>query len=130
MERKFSLEVLDEYAKTLTKKQVNMLYESKCKKSYEKPLYENLKYQGKDFYNIYLDNYVMNESNLNKRIVLSRYVNKYELQYNVVNEGVYLYTNNFDNYKSLIERLVSDGVSKSSLQDVVKYPEILEMIEK
>lgn len=129
MNNKFSLQTLDEYAKTLSSKQVNMLYESKCGKSYKKKLFEHMKYQGDNYYRLYLDNFVMNENNLNKDKVLARYVSQYNLQYNVTNEGVYLYTPDPMAFICLNEQLIKDGVSKETLMDILDNPAILKQIK-
>ena len=113
------LNILDNYAKSLTSKQVKMLYENKCQKKFKKPLYENLKYQSDNNYKIYLDTYTLNEANSSIDKTLLRYVNKYNLQYNVVNEGVYLYTALPENYLSLLENLLQDGFNKNSLKNNV-----------
>ena len=117
------LNVLDEYAKVLTTKQSNMLYENKCNKKYKKVLYEDKKYQSNSSYRIYLNAYTLDEANINVTKALARYVSKYNLQYNVVNDGVYLYTPLAENYMGLLENLVNDGFNVEALKNVVNVNE-------
>ena len=109
------LHVLNEYAKLLSYKQAKKLYENKCNQKYKKVINKGTEYQNKNSYSIYLDNYVLNEANLNVNTALARYVVKHQLQYNLVKEGVYFYTPLTDNYMSLLEHLVKDGVAKKAL---------------
>lgn len=117
--RNIPLHILDEYAKSISYKQAKRLYEAKCDNTYKKKIYKGTQYQNKNSFSVYLDNFVLNEANLTVNKALSRYVNKHCLQYNIVKEGLYLYTPLADNYMSLLEHLVKDGVSKEALsQDV------------
>ena len=113
------LNILDEYAKTISSKQANLLYESKCHKKYKKPLYEDKKYQSDNNYKIYLNTFTLDEANSSIEKALVRYVNKHHLQYNVVNDGVYLYTPMAENYMSLLENLVNDGFNPNVLKNIV-----------
>lgn len=115
MKHNIPLNILDEYAKTLTSKQVKKLYEAKCKKTYKKPLYENMKYQSDDNYQIRLTKYILEKSNSSIRDILANYANKYDLQYNIVNEDLYLYTPSKIKYKSLVENLINTGFNKQLL---------------
>lgn len=109
------LHVLNEYAKVLSYTQAKKLYENKCNQKYKKIIYKGTEYQNKNSYSVYLDNYVLNEADLSVNTALARYVNKHQLQYNIVKEGVYFYTPLADNYMSLLEHLINDGVSKQAL---------------
>lgn len=113
------LNILDEYAKVISSKQANMLYESKCNKKYKKPLYENKKYQSDDNYKLYLNSFTLDEANSSVEKALSKYVSKHNLQYNVVDDGVYLYTPMAENYMSLLENLVNDGFNVEALKNIV-----------
>lgn len=113
------LNILDEYAKVISSKQANMLYESKCNKKYKKPLYENKKYQSDDNYNLYLSSFTLDEANSSIEKALSKYVSKHNLQYNIVDDGVYLYTPMAENYMSLLENLVNDGFNVEALKNIV-----------
>ena len=124
------LNVLDEYAKVLTTKQSNMLYENKCNKKYKKELYENKKYQSNSSYKLYLNSYILNEANINVNTALARYVSKYNLQYNVVDNGVYLYTPMAENYMGLLENLIHDGFNKDALKNVVNTKAAKDYLEK
>lgn len=109
------LQVLDEYAKSISYKQAKRLYEAKCDNTYKKKIYKGTQYQNKNSFSIYLDNFVLNEANLSVNKALAKYVNKHNLQYNIVKEGVYFYTPLADNYMSLLENLVNDGIDKTAL---------------
>lgn len=113
------LNILDEYAKVISSKQANMLYESKCNKKYKKPLYENKKYQSDDNYKLYLNSFTLDEANSSVEKALSKYVSKHNLQYNIVDDGVYLYTPMAENYMSLLENLVNDGFNVEALKNIV-----------
>lgn len=119
MAHNIPLNILDEYAKTISSKQANMLYESKCNKKFKKALYEGMEYQNDDSYSIYLNVYTLDEAKSSVDKALVRYVNKYKLQYNVVDDGVYLYTPMAENYMGLLENLVQDGFDVEVLKTIV-----------
>lgn len=58
MKRTAKMQVLDEYAKKLTKKQMSMLYEQKMSKKYAKKIYEADDYVE---YKFYLDSYIISD---------------------------------------------------------------------
>lgn len=118
MNHNIPLSVLDTYARTISSKQSNMLYETKCNKKYKKKLYENMKYQNDDSYSLFLSNYTLDENNSSVEQALLKYVNKNGLQYNVISEGVYFYTPFIDNYLSLLEDLEHDGFDKKILNEL------------
>lgn len=120
MAHNIPLHILDEYAKTISQKQVNMLYENKCNKKYKKALYEDLKYQNDNSYSIYLNDFTLDEAELSVKKALVRYVNKHKLQYNVVSDGVYFYTPLEENYIALLEDLVNDGLDVDTLKNIVE----------
>ena len=109
MKHNIPLNILDEYAKTISSKQVKMLYESKCNKKFKKALYENMKYQNDNSFSIYLNDFTLDEAHSSVDKALVRYVRKHKLQYNKVSDGVYFYTPLEENYISLLENLVQDG---------------------
>ena len=119
MAHNIPLNILDEYAKIISSKQANMLYESKCNKKFKKALYEGMEYQNDDSYSIYLNAYTLDEAKSSVDKALVRYVNKYKLQYNVVDDGVYLYTPMAENYMGLLENLVQDGFDVEVLKTIV-----------
>ena len=119
MKHNIPLNILDEYAKTISSKQANMLYENKCQKKYKKRLYEDKAYQDDSNYHLYLSAYTLDEANSSVEKALIRYVSKHNLQYNVVDDGVYLYTALPENYISLLEHLVKDGFNANALKHVV-----------
>lgn len=109
------LNILDEYAKIISYKQAKCLYESKLNKKYTKIIYKGTEYQNKNSFAICLNKDMLNEAGITVSKALARYVTKHNLQYNCINEGVYLYTPLVDNYISLLENLMSDGISKKTL---------------
>lgn len=130
MAHNIPLNVLDEYAKTISSKQSKMLYESKCKKKYKKALYEGMEYQNDDSYSIYLNAYTLDEAKSSVDKALVRYVNKYHLQYNIVDDGVYFYTPMAENYMGLLENLVNDGFDAEVLKTIVDTQEAAVYLEK
>ena len=129
MAHNIPLNVLDEYAKTISSKQVNILYESKCNKKFKKALYEGMEYQNDNSYSIYLNAYTLDEAKSSVDKALVRYVNKHKLQYNVVDDGVYLYTPMAENYMSLLENLVQDGFDVEVLKTIVDTQEAAVYLE-
>ena len=129
MAHNIPLNVLDEYAKTISSKQANMLYESKCNKKFKKALNEGMEYQNDDSYSIYLNAYTLDEAKSSVDKALVRYVNKYKLQYNVVDDGVYLYTPMAENYMGLLENLVQDGFDVEVLKTIVDTQEAAVYLE-
>lgn len=109
------LNILDEYAKVLSYKQAKKLYESKINEKYKKVIYKGSEYQNKNSFSICLSNDMLNEAGINVNTALARYVDKHQLQYNCIKEGVKLYTPLVDNYISLLEHLMSDGITKKTL---------------
>lgn len=120
MTHNIPLNILDEYAKIITSNQANMLYENKCNKKYKKKLYENKKYQSDEYYHIHLKNYILNDANISVTEALAKYANKFNLQYNILNDGIKFYTPITENYILLLKNLVNDGFNINSLCSVVE----------
>ena len=130
MKHNIPLNILDEYAKVISSKQANMLYENKCQKKYKKHLYEDKAYQSDNNYHLYLSSYTLDEANSSVEKALIRYVSKHKLQYNIVDDGVYLYTPLPESYMSLLEHLVRDGFNVDALKHVVDNDAAVVYLEK
>lgn len=130
MKHNIPLNILDEYAKTISSKQVKMLYESKCNKKFKKALYENMKYQNDNSFSIYLNDFTLDEAHSSVDKALVRYVRKHKLQYNKVSDGVYFYTPLEKNYISLLENLVQDGFDIDLLKENVDSQKATVYLEK
>lgn len=130
MKHNIPLNILDEYAKVISSKQANMLYENKCQKKYKKRLYEDKAYQNDSNYHLYLSSYTLDEANSSIEKALIRYVSKHKLQYNIVDDGVYLYTPLPESYMSLLEHLVKDGFNVDALKHVVDNDAAVVYLEK
>ena len=89
-----------------------------------------MEYQNDDSYSIYLNAYTLDEAKSSVDKALVRYVNKYKLQYNVVDDGVYLYTPMAENYMGLLENLVQDGFDVEVLKTIVDTQEAAVYLEK
>lgn len=130
MSHNIPLNILDEYTKSLSSKQVKMLYESKCNKKYKKPLYEEFKYQNDKSFCIYLNEYTLDEAHFTTDKALARYTNKYNLQFNKVNDGIYFYTPLEENYMGLIKDLANDGFDLETLKEIVETQKATVYLEK
>lgn len=119
MANNIPLNILDEYAKCLTTKQANMLYESKLNKKYKKILNEGKEYQSLTNNNIMLDKQTLKEMCLTSGNIIDRYVNKLGLQYNVFNGGIHLYTPLIESYVALLTNLMNEGLTKEKLMSLV-----------
>lgn len=92
-----------------------MLYEKFNGKKYRKPLYENMKYQGHDYFSLNFDKNVIKNNNTTRDNLLFEYVNPFNLQFNFYDGGLIVYTNDLENYIKLHEKLLQDGYSKNTL---------------
>lgn len=130
MAHNIPLNILDEYAKTITSKQANMLYEHANNKKYQKKLLEGKEYQSSKNCEIFLTEFMINEAKTTIGEVIDRYVNKYGLQYNVFNNSIHLYSPLIENYTALLKDLVNNGFRKDLLATMVKTNAEKEMIKK
>lgn len=130
MKHNIPLHVLDEYAKVITSKQAAMLYEHKCGKKFVKTLNEGFDNQNNDSYKVYLDLFTLDEANSSIEKALIKYVNKYNLQYNVITEGLYFYTPDEENFNNLLENLYNDGFDIDALKESVTNQSSLVLLEK
>lgn len=111
---KLSLLVLDEYAKTLTAKQVKKLYESKTNKKYNKALFEKITENELKPFQYWLSEYTMAEYGLpgidDMTIIIQEFMNdsiyKDEYQLDYINDSICFYTKNIDAYEYFLDTFV------------------------
>lgn len=130
MAHNIPLQILDEYAKCLTNKQANMLYERKLNKKYRKQLNEGMEYQTNESNHIMLTEFMISKAKTNIGSIIERYTNKYDVQYNVFNNGIHLYTPLYENYVGLLSELIRDGFDKGLLISMVNTEDEKQLIKK
>lgn len=106
----FSLVQLDEYAKRLTKKQANMLYENRMHKKYKKMLCEAHTMNEDEDFSLYLDDaafyYVSRAEVLAEIIGIDQSVKS-----RTTPTGIYFYTDMPDVYVDIINTINDYGLS-------------------
>ena len=101
--RNFTLEQLDAYARSLTTKQTNMLYENRLHKTY-KPLNEAFEPDADEYYTIFLNNQALRENGSNAaKVVMQVVPNKDYIKYKATNYGVYFYVTIKQDYEELLQ---------------------------
>ena len=130
MAHNIPLQILDEYAKSLTNKQAKMLYEHKLNKKYRKRLNEGMQYQSNKSNNIMLTEFMIKKAKTNIGTIIERYANKYGVQYNIFNNGIHLYTPLYENYVCLLSDLINDGFDRGLLIQMVKTEDEKQLIKK
>jgi hypothetical protein len=107
--RNFTLEQLDAYARSLTTKQTNMLYENRLHKTY-KPLNEAFEPDADEYYTIFLNNQTLRENGSNAaKVVMQVVPNKDYIKYKATNYGVYFYVTIKQDYEELLQILAGLG---------------------
>ena len=129
MAHNIPLQILDEYAKSLSNKQAKMLYERKLNKKYKKQLNEGMEYQSNDSNHIMLTEFMISKAKTNIGTIIEKYANKYGMQYNIFNNGIHLYTPLYENYVCLLSDLVNDGFDKGLLITMVNTEDEKELIK-
>lgn len=130
MAHNIPLNILDEYAKSLTATQANKLYERKLNKKYEKHLYEEMEYQTSQNNHIMLTEHIIKKAKTNVGDIIEKFANKYDMQYNVFNNGIHLYTPLYENYMHLLIDLVNNGFDKNLLITMVNNENDKQLIKK
>ena len=130
MAHNIPLQILDEYAKSLSTKQAEMLYEHKLNRKYKKSLNEGKEYQTNKNSNIFLTQLMLNEAHMTIGEVIDKFVEKHDLQYNIFNNGIHLYTPYNEDYNMLLSDLVENGFSKDLLISMANTQKEKEMIQK
>ena len=80
-----------------------MLYEKFNGKKYKKPLYENMKYQGHNYFSLKFNKNVLKNNNTTRNRILLEYASPFNLQYSFYDGGVVVYTNDLYNFIKLNE---------------------------
>lgn len=118
------MDVLDAYAKRITKSQAERLYESKVGKKYIKKLNENVSFTNPSDYQLYLNAYTIAlELDTNKTNMLMELNNKHSklmesLSYRVDSDAVLFSTPNKEIYESLLSTMVSIGFSEDTINEI------------
>ena len=107
--RNFTLEQLDAYARSLTTKQTNMLYENRLHKDY-KPLNEAFEPDADEYYTIFLNNLTLKEHDSNAaKVVMQVVPNRDFIKYKATHYGVYFYVVIKQDYEELLKILANLG---------------------
>lgn len=125
----FTLEQLDTYAKTITTKQVGMLYENRLKKKYEsvKALNESSMIPSRDdYFVVFVPKSAFAEhGDNNVQLTYAVQANKTNLRHTIQPQlGVYFYTDIPAQYEDCIRTLCRLGYAdaiKDSVEDDYKY---------
>ena len=116
--RNFTLEQLDAYARSLTTKQTNMLYENRLHKAY-KPLNEAFEPDADEYYTIFLNNQALRENGSNAaKVVMQVVPNKDYIKYKATNYGVYFYVTIKQDYEELLQILAGLGYADAICSQV------------
>ena len=106
----FSLVQLDEYAKRLTQKQANMLYENRMHKKYKKMLCEAHTMNEDEDYSLYLDDAAFYD--VSRAEVLAEIIGiDQSVKSRTTPTGIYFYTDMPDVYVDIINTINDYGLS-------------------
>ena len=106
----FSLVQLDEYAKRLTKKQANMLYENRMHKKYKKMLCEAHTMNEDEDFSLYLDDAAFYE--VSRAELLAEIIGiDQSVKSRTTPTGIYFYTDMPDVYVDIINTINDFGLS-------------------
>jgi len=116
--RNFTLEQLDAYARSLTTKQTNMLYENRLHKAY-KPLNEAFEPDADEYYTIFLNNLTLKEHDSNAaKVVMQVVPNRDFIKYKATHYGVYFYVVIKQDYEELLKILANLGYADAIRRQV------------
>ena len=118
MKRTAKMQVLDEYAKKLTKKQMSMLYEQKMSKKYAKKIYEADDYVE---YKFYLDSYIISDVlEMTQEDVINEIRATFgnDIRISESDTGLNLITDDSLVYDNLLVFLEELGVDSSTITDL------------
>ena len=118
--RKFTLEHLDAYARSLTTRQTNMLYENRLHKTY-KPLNEAFEPDADEYYTIFLDNKTLGEHDSNRVKIVTQVVPGHDfIKYKATNYGTYFYVVIRQDFEDLVRILGELGYAEDIADQVDK----------
>ena len=122
----FNLATLDKYAKSLTTRQTNMLYENRMHKKY-KPLNEAFEPDADEYFSVFVSNDALDKHDSNRaNIVLQIAAGKDYIKYKATNYGVWFYVTIPDDYIELLSILKDAGYTDDIMDSVdEKYRYIL-----
>ena len=122
----FNLATLDKYARSLTSRQTNMLYENRMHKKY-KPLNEAFEPDADEYFSVFVSNDALDKHDSNRaNIVLQIAAGKDYIKYKATNYGVWFYVTIPDDYIELLGILKDAGYADDIMDSVdEKYRYIL-----
>ena len=111
MKRTCDLQMLDEYTKHLSKKQMQMLYEAKVHQKYSHKLFESYEdMEDEETYELYIDDYIIEDLDITREDVIDS-VNK--------PEGISFKCNDTDTYENIIDAIELLGVEPEVLGNML-----------
>ena len=124
MKRTCDLQVLDEYTKALSKKQIQMLYEAKVDRKYSNRLFEStIMDQEEDevVYEMYVDDYTISELELTQEDVVESVRTNAEKFVNVEyrENGICFKTADPDTYETIIDTMELLGIDPDVLSEMI-----------
>lgn len=124
-----TLEMLDAYAKTLTSKQTNMLYENRMKKPYVKhSLNEAFEPDADTYFTVIVPREAVDElGDTPVQLIVAIVQNRDYIKYKMDKYSLYFYTEFPQDYKKVLEILVSRGYSDAIRDNIDQdFADILE----
>ena len=110
--------ILDRYAKSLTTRQTNMLYENRMHKKY-KPLNEAFEPDADEYFSVFVPNASLEKHDTNRaKIVLQIAAGKDYIKYKATNYGVWFYVTIPDDYIELLGILKDEGYADDIMDSV------------
>ena len=114
----FNLATLDKYARSLTSRQTNMLYENRMHKKY-KPLNEAFEPDADEYFSVFVSNDALDKHDSNRaQIVLQIAAGKDYIKYKATNYGVWFYVTIPDDYIELLGILKDAGYADDIMDSV------------
>ena len=107
MKRTCDLQMLDEYTKHLSKKQMQMLYEAKVHQKYSHKLFESYdSIDDEETYELYIDDYIIEDLDITRDDVIES-VRSMADNVKVMNkpEGISFKCNDKDTYENIIDAI-------------------------
>ena len=117
MKRTCDLQMLDEYTKHLSKKQMQMLYEAKVHQKYSHKLFESYEdMEDEETYELYIDDYIIEDLDITREDVIDS-VRSMADNVKIMNkpEGISFKCNDTDTYENIIDAIELLGVEPEVL---------------
>ena len=108
----FDIVTLDEYAKRISKKHADMLYENRLHKKYKRRLFEGNEFDTSDYYKIYVSNELFKDNKIpSKDFIYNIQDIDSRIKFQETPTGIYFYADIPYTYKQLCEYLKDNGYS-------------------